>query len=533
MLGQECTNYLAKKGFASAEALAASLSTPGRQAPCIENATAQRLFAPNPVPSIRGATDTTNLACRYGNPGMWGSGSTCCGQKPHFNWVVGTCEATQGAGQFCWLPSCVTEGAPKINYVAAYQFDGKEFVLMDESSAGQLSESGIAGNYNNRTGFEAAKSNFRWRGGDWTTKYAPWARGDGVDGPRGLTPPAALWVLSAENFYYGAFYMLSQLGINLEGKGYPTGTNCWTWELDPVEGTAGWSPGKPLPGNLNMLYTTDCAQASGCMPVAYSSWQANGMGSQFKVPEDFRAFCEQQPGATGCQPWKESISWSGGAGGSHRFENLWDEPYVFAIVIDAKGYWTYRWRPAAWAPGGDADALGQPTSAGPPAGEGVRTGWPGVERFRAARRLPARPHPVKDPRGLRTDVPGDVTEAVILQPGLSPEGACLRASIELPNWQFGANALGAMARELGEDEPGSNFAGAQSWWAHFADTQQNAGYPLSIAGVPTKEMTEALTCNTAGSFTCSCAAKRREEVLGGSPRSQMQGAANEVEEILV
>ena len=39
--------------------------------------------------------------------------------------------------------------------------------------------------------------------------------------------------------------------------GLPTGTNCWMWELDPVEGTAGWEPGKPLPGNLNMAYSTE------------------------------------------------------------------------------------------------------------------------------------------------------------------------------------------------------------------------------------------------------------------------------------
>ena len=51
--------------------------------------------------------------------------------------------------------------------------------------------------------------------------------------------------------------MLSQLGLNLEGQGLPTGTNCWMWELDPVEGTAGWSPGEPLPGNLNMAYSTE------------------------------------------------------------------------------------------------------------------------------------------------------------------------------------------------------------------------------------------------------------------------------------
>ncbi|CAE7706759.1 unnamed protein product [Symbiodinium sp. CCMP2456] len=160
--------------------------------------------------NIPGAADTTDLGCRYGNPQMWAHCGVCCGIRPHFNWVIGTCEETQGTGQFCAnLPDCVIKGSPKINYVAAYQYNG------------------------------------------------------------GVTPPAGLWILSAENFYYGAFYMLSQLGINLEGQGNPTGTNCWMWELDPVEG-------------------------------------------------------------------------------SQRFENLWDEPYVFAVVVDAKGYWVYRWRPMAY-----------------------------------------------------------------------------------------------------------------------------------------------------------------------------------------
>lgn len=36
-------------------------------------------------------------------------------------------EETGGTGQFCWnMPKCVIEGSPKINYVAAYQFDGEK-----------------------------------------------------------------------------------------------------------------------------------------------------------------------------------------------------------------------------------------------------------------------------------------------------------------------------------------------------------------------------------------------------------------------
>ena len=36
-------------------------------------------------------------------------------------------EETGGTGQFCWnMPKCIVEGSPKINYVAAYQFDGEK-----------------------------------------------------------------------------------------------------------------------------------------------------------------------------------------------------------------------------------------------------------------------------------------------------------------------------------------------------------------------------------------------------------------------
>merc|ERR1712232_1291914 len=141
-----------------------------------------------------------------------------------------------GEGQFCKsIPDCAKTGSPKINYVAPYQFDGTDFVLMEESTVGDISADGVSGSHPAGTGWEAHKKDFKWKGGDWTTKYAPWARGtDGTAGPRGVTPPAGMWVLSAENFYYGAFYMLPQLTLNLEGNGNPTGTNCWTWELDPV-----------------------------------------------------------------------------------------------------------------------------------------------------------------------------------------------------------------------------------------------------------------------------------------------------------
>jgi len=506
-LGPFCQEYLEKKNFTDAYALQEHLQHYKDKGygelhmPCSVDSAGQRTYAPDPrpPPHALGAKDTTNMACRYGNPTMFQNTShpSCCGLRPHFNWVVATCEEGKHEhqqkrsaehGQFCnGLPECVKSGAPKINYVAAYQFDGEHFVLMDDSSAGDLSESGIAGNFWSGTGWTAKKELFRWPGGDWTTKYAPHARAGtpGHHGPRGLTPPAGLWVLSAENFYYGAFYMLSQLTLNLEGQGKP---NCWTWEVDAVEGILGLNPGKRSTGNVNMLYSTSHSQDSGCMPVAFAAAQVQGLQGELRFPKDFAEFCKANPNATGCTPWETEpeIYWSGGSTSSNRFENFWDEPYVFAVLVDQKGYWTYRWKPDKYE-----------------AGSTVKTGWPGVERHHAARKIPARPAPVKDPRGLQTDVPGDVAEAVVLMPGFPAEAACLRSSIEEVNWAWGSSALGSIATELGQNGPGGRMEGAQNWWSHFADTGQYAGYAPTIAGVALPKGS-TYSCDSAVSATCSC-----------------------------
>lgn len=488
-LGPECLSYLSSKGIPSANDLA--MRPELRR--CEANVLLQTSYTPNTKPSIEGATDTSELSCHRGNPEMFreGVGGLCCGVKPHFNWVVATCEPNKElqTSNFCRnVPDCAIKGSPKINYVAAYQFNGKEFVMMKDSTAGDLTDEGVEGNYKEGTGWERHKRNFTWVPGDWTSKYAPW--GKGPDGPRGGTPPAMMWVLSAENFYYGAFYMLTQLNLNVQGARVP-GTNCWTWELDALEGTIGWGPpGAPLPGNLNQLYTTNNAAVSGCMPVTYSALAANAGKRLFKVPQEFQSECRQNPDSPGCSPWKPDgdVFWSGGVPGSQRFENLWDEPYVFAVVLDYRGSWTYRWRP-------ETDGS---------------TGWPGVFRTKAAAVLPARPRPVQDPRGLQTDVRGDVPEAVIHQPSLPPESACLRSSIEWVNWQFGADALGAMAHQLNQFAPGGLYAGAQNWWAHFYDTKQgsdasgNSIYPMSIAGVPLETLDKNGGCSTDSQFTCKC-----------------------------
>jgi len=298
--------------------------------------------------------------------------------------------------------------------------------------------------------------------------------------------------------------MLSQLTLNLEGLGMPTGTNCWNWELDPVEGAVGWfPPGEATPGNLNQLYSTNNAAVSGCMPVTYMAEQAQGNRQKFSQPEAFREICARNATAPGCQPWVEDVMWSGGVHGSQRFENLADQPYVFAVVVDHQGIWIYRWIP---------DASG-------------KTGWPGLERHKANRTVQKRPRRVADPRGLATDIKGDVPEAVILQPSVPPEAACLRSSIEWVNFQFGGDALGAMAAELGEFGPGQRFEGAQNWWAHFHNTGQYQDYPMSIAGVPVSQMVEEYDCNKPGSYGEACKLPGGRRLRAANATASVDGAA--------
>lgn len=500
-LGPSCENYLQAKGLTSPEDLAVRL----QRCTVAPGGPGGDRYAPKPEPDIPGATDTTDLQCQYNSP--FGQNSMCCGWRPHFNWVVGTCERNSKIpnATFCdGVPSCARE--PQINYAAAYQYNGTHFIMQDASTAGDISSNGVAGSFKDKTGWESVKSNFRWEGGegDWPTKYAPWGT---VEGPRGLTPPAALWVLSVDSFYYGTLYMLSQLTLNAQG--HKEHNNCWEWEFDAIEGLLGTVPkGSALPGNLNQLYVTATAQVTGCMPMPGTAQQGNGRGQNFTEPKSFERFCQQNPSAVGCKPWTAEgakIWHGGGHQGTDRFENLENTPYVFAVVLDRNGFWVYRWRP---------DETGA-------------TGWPGISQTSAARVLPSHPRRILNPSGLKTDVSGDTPEAVILIPSLLPEAACTRSSPERVDFRWGASALGSMGYEMKDYKPGEKFQGAQNWWAHFVDTHQLQDYPLSIAGVPASDAKKALySCNKREGFgrqcTCKYGASRRlgflEADLEAGPR---------------
>ena len=258
-------------------------------------------------------------------------------RAPHYSAAHDTTRLhASGTGHFSALCFChvLQTHIVRTSVAQAYQFNGSHFVLQDSSTAGELSEAGVSGSHAARTGWESTKSRFRWEGGegDWPTKYAPWGLGD--SGPRGLTPPAALWVLSADSFYYGTLYMLSQLTLNTQGVGEHA--NCWEWEFDAIEGLIGTVPrGHPLPGNINQLYVTATAQVSGCMPMPGTAAQDNGYARRFSQPQNFQSFCEQNPLAVGCRPWTAEgadIWHGGGYRGTDRFENAENTPYVFAVA---------------------------------------------------------------------------------------------------------------------------------------------------------------------------------------------------------
>ena len=326
-------------------------------------------FAPDPAAKLNGTvttgvTDTTNLGLQYGVP------DECGNVRPHFNWIIATCEGPddpQDRAPFC---SCLPDKlqadgqtATQINYLAAYQFvndkGNERWELMEDSSCGDKSDpTKIQGNFKNpsgKRGWEDDKKNFQWKGGDWRTKYAPSSK-DGISGPRGGTPPAIMYVLSAESFAYGAWYFLSQLNLNREMHD-PGKPNCWTWEYDPVEGTAGWiagfdtaAAGAELPGgqSINVMYNTSSSQPPGSMLVPFTNQQNNNSAiasGKLQYPEYFQEACQDpKQSKEGMCDLSKNVFVSGGQNSTTRMQNDPNKPYIFIVVIDQQGYWLYRYR---------------------------------------------------------------------------------------------------------------------------------------------------------------------------------------------
>lgn len=241
-------------------------------------ASMSRDLYPNPAATPEGGMDVTQHGCSVGMCGYMQNPS-CCALPPRWNWVIATCDpnktsADQDGGQFCRNPSQCPKGNPPtipddaqscsadIDYIASYQWDSSrsEWRKVTDSSVDD---------------WDSGKDNFKWVGGDWPLKWAPTFQNrnqSGIKAPQGLGPPGMLFVMSARDFYYGSFFLLTQLGLNnqqAQRDGDPRVTsNCWANEFDFLEGTGGWCA-YGLKRNINDLFMTDSAQylATACMAI--------------------------------------------------------------------------------------------------------------------------------------------------------------------------------------------------------------------------------------------------------------------------
>ena len=386
---------------------------------------------------------------------------------------------------------CINKSV-KVNYVAAYQFDGTAWNLVEDSSCGEIGDAGISGDWNQGTGFaKYCVENFDWVPGDWTTKFAPRADGSGENGPRGLSPPGSMFVLSAENFYYGGFYMLPQTTINSEYHNHKNGENqvspCWVWELDPVEGTGGWGASpthSTFVRNINDLYFTTTAQTSGNMPMAYTNEfipDADNKPYEFPRYFDFKTFPNQNPYSNDNVG---RIPWGGGATSSKYFQQKYNQAYIFVVVIDAKGYWTYRFIP---------DDEGN-------------IPWDGIQRHSASRKPGLTPTRAIKAEGTQTQVKEDIAEALMLSPAVDSDYSCGQAITRHGNmdWAFDADLSGSL---LWQNQKQSNKSGSYNLWEYHKDTGQYKGYSPDVMGVIPTSYTKT-KCNDIKNFegprSCPC-----------------------------
>lgn len=215
---------------------------------CTFNETPQ--LAPNPGATPYGGIDVSELGCK-----AWVSES-CCGYTPRFNWILSTCSPNpaERLSMACRHPGANIT-ALKLRYIAAYQWNAdKEAWIKDPNSSTPVDKEG---NLDLSGWRDGGNSDSR---SDWDIKYAPTTQRQGTNG---VGPPGYMFVLSAKQLAYAAFFALNQITLN-RGPGYQD--NCWgssSGELDFLE-VPFWE-GIEVP--INRWYVTTTADAGRCLPA--------------------------------------------------------------------------------------------------------------------------------------------------------------------------------------------------------------------------------------------------------------------------
>lgn len=238
--------------------------------PSLCNSTGPPAFSPSPSATPYGAADVSNYGCREHVH------EDCCGYYPRFNWILSTCERDVAKRS---TMACKHSGAShsrmEINYVAAYQWNGSAWKLDPTSSAWHGADSPV-----NLTDFFVGGG---WPQ-DWDLKYAPTSSNRGTNG---LGPPGMLFVLSAKQFAWSAFYVLNQITVNRGPGGEKFPDNCWSsssGEFDLIESPF-WAD-VIIPENR--LYLTTTADSGRCLPAAKN------------IPPAFAKTCNSAPCCQQC-----------------------------------------------------------------------------------------------------------------------------------------------------------------------------------------------------------------------------------------
>eukprot|EP01006_Ploeotia_vitrea_P004675 TRINITY_DN115161_c0_g1_i1.p1 TRINITY_DN115161_c0_g1~~TRINITY_DN115161_c0_g1_i1.p1 ORF type:complete len:533 (+),score=43.22 TRINITY_DN115161_c0_g1_i1:62-1660(+) len=350
-----------------------------------------------------------------------------CYVTPEFNWIISTCQG-RGCGDYfspeaSELRQFKDHGSELvINYVATYQYDPvhKHWVMLKDSS------------YNtdaSKKPFHASQPNGGFPSAEdaWLQPQpggaASWSWGYYPAGVSGAKPPGMMFVLSTEQAWNFAWYMLNKVTLDRgPWKLYPPipcpdnhNDNCWSagnaGELDFLESP--WTNSNGKTDDYRRLYATQWNQIG--------RWFTGQMGSTCNADGGWfqgdmtsnNYFLGTPPNATG-----SAIT-----------------PYVWVAVVDSVGTFIYR------LPGKSAHHI-----------------WPGLSSKKAACKLThhrPRSRPPNNGPPCRDD---------------NPYCALFMPNCQQKKWG------GAAAGDKGAANAGCKVNAQQgwcgNWWTLFNDTQQ-------------------------------------------------------------
>jgi hypothetical protein len=447
---------------------------------------ASLFLGPNPSATPYGGIDVSGLGCRAS------VSEDCCGVVPRFNWVLAACHSdpSKRISMACNHTNGNTSVA-EIYYIGAYQWnrDSNGWVI-DPSSSFTAQNSGDVLDFESLNLTLMTPSDRQ----DWDLKYGPTTANQGTNG---LGPPAMMFVLSAKQLNWIAFFALNQVSSNRGPGGERFPDNCWSssaGEFDFLE--APFWAGINLPSHH--LYATITSGTGRCLPVQKMvSKQFNRecsdprccqmcacplgdicVGDPRKVgyetmscihpnqtvPSGMVSF-EVDGDPAACGAYFSAVP--GGSQSTSYFSNdtaTSDHEVIIVAVVDGDGVTVYRW------PSADESS--------------ANSIWPGIRKFSSdssVQQIPASP---VQPSPPCTDV--NQVCSVHLP---SCDDDCVIGSAF---GQFGATQLsGSYAAECARD--------GLNWWNHFdsthqADSMHSNQLPMFVH-VPTTPVLPPFQCN--------------------------------------